>query len=207
MISRDLLIKSSLIVGSLALAFLTGRYTMRGSVTKELETKYERLYSEYQSSTKLSFETKLAEEVASVKSDYETKLNKITETTKTTVISKDGTTTITENTKTKEDRTSKSSESSESKRSDVTTKVDTSDDRSSKQEKVTETVKEIVKITSPRSFRAYGLVEINDIANEKFLVYGAGIMYDIGPVNVGTLGTYSPLTHEKSAGITLGVSF
>jgi hypothetical protein len=180
---------------------------MTSSVTKESESKYEKLLSEYQASSKLSYEQKLLAETETIKKDYETKLSKITETSKTTVISKDGTTTITENTKTKEDKTSKSSETADTKKTDSSTKIDTADSEKYKQEKVTETVKEIVKITPPRSFRAYGIAEIDDVTGEKVLTYGAGIMYDIGPINVGTLGTYAPTTTKKGVGITLGISF
>lgn len=193
-------------IGISVLAFVIGRYTMTTSTIKEAETKYKKTLAESIVSIDREYNQYLSEQTEQIKKDYDLRIKKLTQTSKVTVINKDGTTTITEKTKTKEDQNSKSSEVINSNKTDKKTELATTESAKSTLNTETKTSKETIKTTSTAQWRLYSIIEIVDFTGERVVGYGAGIMYDIGPFNVGTLGIYAPSNTNKSIGLTLGIT-
>jgi len=187
--------------------FLLGKYTASVTVTKDLESKYAESTQKIEEIAKSQYQQQLAFQIVQIKAEYEAKIAKITNTSKVTVIAKDGTTTITEKTKVAENTDIKSNTDS-SKTTDTsstsqvdskTTNVDTKTVNSEK--------KEITTTTAASKFRVYGLAITEAYHNTDYkMSYGSGVMYDVLFMNVGVLGTYTPTTGTASVGLTLGIS-
>jgi len=195
------------VVGIAVCAFLAGRYTTKDSVTKELDTKYHEQLAQFEQTSKQEYEQKLAVETEKTKMDYEAKISKITDSKKTTVIDKDGNTTITEETKTKENTEEKETKTDDKTSNKTDTKDVVSNDTKTETKDISKETKEITKITPPPAIRIYAMMLLDDVVHQRDPMYGSGAMYDLGFLNVGTVGLFSPTTSKTSVGFTLGISF
>jgi len=179
----------------LALTFAGGRYSVKNSVEtdKLLEKQKTELTSQFEERLKEVNELHTKELVE--------QKSKFTDTTKTTVINKDGTTTVTEHTTVKEkskvkERVVVKVEVKEVEKIVVKTEI-----------QIKEVIKEVTKITPPPSWRAYGVGAVVSPGDRNTMGYGAGGSYDFGPLNVGGFGVYTPNASDKVLGLTVGITF
>jgi hypothetical protein len=199
--------KYGLWAGALVLSFAAGRYTMRQAVEKEVETRYEKRYTEMLSQVETRFSERLRESVESVKKEVQTASMKSNDIDEKIEVKPDGTHNITrkirsrERTKTntvvKKDKTTIEKQKDES-----TTKVEKQIVEVEKQ-----VIKEVEKVIPPPSWRVYGVAAVSRPTDTRKVSYGAGGSYALGPVDVGGFGLYSPEGQDTTLGLTLGVSF
>ena len=187
--------------------FLLGKYTATITVSKDYESKYAEAVQKVEETTKSQYQQQLSSQIVQIKAEYEAKIAKITDTSKVTVIAKDGTTTITEKTKVAENTEVKTNTDS-SKKTDtadttqVASKTTNTDTKTVNSEK-----KEVTTTTAAAKFRFYGMAVTEVYHDTDFkMSYGSGVMYDVLFANVGVLGIYTPTTGSTSVGFTLGIS-
>lgn len=180
---------------ALALAFAGGRFSVKNTVEvdKLLETQKTELT--------MQFEERLKEVNESHTRDLEEQKSKFTDTTKVTVINKDGSTTITEKTTVKEDTQVKERvvvkvEIKEVEKIVVKTEI-----------QIKEVIKEVTKITPPPAWQAYGVGAVVSPGDRNTLGYGAGTTYNFGPINAGGFGIYTPNAKDNVIGLTVGITF
>lgn len=203
---KELLVKYGSVAVLISVAFLAGRYTTKSSITKEIETQYQQRLSEQEQVVQNAYEQRLLIATIAIKSEYDSKIAKNIETTKVTVTNKDGSSVVTEKTKTQENSQSIVSTNTDIKTDSSSTASASSATSNSKSSEVTQSKKEISKTTSSPSVRLYGTVLIDYGHPKQDNLFGFGTSYDFGVINVGTIGLYRPSDSKGYMGITLGVN-
>lgn len=203
----NLLKKYGLPALALVVAFAAGRWTMRSSVEKEAESKYEAQLHEETSRIETEWKQKLVDETASLRKQLQEVTTKNVVTDKKTTTKPDGTTIVEEHTKISEKNKKNETVAEDKKKTEQTNEGSNKQEQTKKDEKVTETVKTVEKIIPPPSWRVYGVAALSRPTDDRKASYGAGTMYDLGPVNVGGFGLYSPEGKDTTIGLTVGISF
>jgi hypothetical protein len=190
-------------IGLISVAYVYGKRESRSEVTKE----YEKKLVEQEHTLKSQFAAEKEQIVHEFSAKIRSMEEKLVNTEKETVFNKDGTITIKEKTKVKT-KTKKTSNIAD-KKSETKEKIETKTEETKKETVVQEKSKEkVVKsITSPPTWRVYGTALMAKLSQPKNLSYGAGVMYDLGPYNIGAYGLHLTETKQPALGITAGVSF
>jgi hypothetical protein len=197
--------KLAALLAALVLAFAAGRYTMRSATKQEVEKEYELRYSEKLTKLELSLKEEFNKTTEFIRKSVEEASTKIATIEEKITVKPDGTHII--------ERKKSSKEIAKKKTS---TQKDKTASNGNKEEKKTETSKdtvkeekskEIVKTIPPKSWRVYGAYALDNVGAGSYTQYGAGAMYDLGPVNVGGFSLYQPDDATVNVGFTMGVSF
>jgi len=191
----------------LIVAFAAGRYTMRSSVEKETDIKYSEQYQQLVVKSELDYKQKLKEETESIRKQLELITSKVTEIDRTTTTKPDGTVIVNEHKKIDSDTKQTIVVTDDKKSSEVSSETKVSKESDVKKGKVDETVKTVETITPPPSWRVYASTSIRDPLGARKIEYGAGGMYDLGPINCGVFGLGGVAGGDKSLGVSLGLSF
>jgi len=199
--------KWGLIAGAVVVSFAAGRFTMKSSVEKKVETRYEKKYTEMLSQVETRFSDRLKESVETIKKEVETASERENDVDEKIVIGADGSHNITRKIRSRE----KSKTNTVIKTEIKVVEVEKIVEKIVVQEKIVveerEVVRTVEKVIPPPSWRVYGIASVRSPTDERDVAYGAGTQYDLGPVNVGGYGTYSIDSKDATLGVTLGVSF
>lgn len=203
----ELLKKYGLIAGLLVASFAAGRYTMRESVTTEVQTEYSQKTAELLKEQETTFNQKLASETEKVRQETQKDMESKAHVVVVTVQKPDGTKTTTKtiDTDKKSNTTVKTDEDKTSNTSTVS--IDTKDKTDQKTSDTEEKTKTITVTTPPPSWRVYGIYGLSDVTDKRSSLYGAGAMYDLGPIGVGLQTTVAPLQTKVDVALTVGISF
>lgn len=191
----DFKVAGGILAAVCVLSFAGGRYTMRQTVEKEASVKYEEKLKQTTEELQTKYAEQLKQETEQIRQRFEQTVDR------TTTKKPDGTTIVTEHTKTKES----SSQDKTSKEKTAEKTVDSS--KSTTDSSKSETSRSSTITTPPPSWRAYAATAVTAPMSDRRVSYGAGGMYDFGPLNAGGFGLYSPQANETTLGITLGISF
>lgn len=204
---NDAVKKWGLFSGALVVAFAAGRFTMKAAVEKETDARYEKKYSSMLSEVETRFSDRLRESVETVRKEVQTASERENDVDEKIEVKPDGTHNISRKIRSRETSKTNTVVKTEIKVVEVEKIVE----KVVVQERVVVQEKEVIKTventTPPPSWRVYGIASLRAPAEEKAKAYGAGTMYDVGPVNVGGFGTYSPDAQDTTVGLTVGVSF
>jgi hypothetical protein len=189
------------------ISFALGRYTMRSAVEKEAEQRYSEQYKESVARSEVAYAQRLRDETESLRKQLDLATSKVVETDKTTVTKKDGTVEVREHTKVAEETKKKETVSDYKKTVEVTKEVESKKETDKKEGKVEETTKVVEKVVPPPSWRVYAAAAVQSPLAKRESAYGAGGMYDFGPVSGGVFGLRGAASGDVTLGLTLGISF
>lgn len=204
---NETLKKYGLLAGSLVVAFAAGRFTMRASVEKETETRYEKKYTEMLSQVETRFSERLKDSVETIKKEVQTASERENDVDEQIEVKADGTHSITRKIRSREKTKTNTVVKTEIKVVEVIKEVEKIVIQKEIVEVKVETVRTVEKVIPPPSWRVYGVAAVRSPTDEREVSYGAGGAYALGPVDVGGFGLYAPETQTTSAGVTLGLSF
>jgi hypothetical protein len=192
---------------ALIIAFAAGRYTMRSSVEKEYALKYDQQLHEEILKVETQWQTRLSEETSSLRRQLEEATKTTVVTDKTTTTNPNGTIVVKEHTETNTKKKKTETVVVDKNKKEQANGGSAKEERAKKDEKATKSVESRATITPPPSWRVYGAAQVSRPLHNASTSYGAGGMYDLGPINFGGYSLYNFQDKYSTLGITLGVSF